>query len=347
MQSEGETQGPVYIGISFGTLYSSLALLGKDGRGQTVANEDGDRNIPSYYAFTGHEELAGSQAKIQAISNPSGTIVQFRNLLGKKFDDEEVQHHSRSLPMNIVALPTDATIPAYEVESWADPDAEEPVREHHTVGEVTTKFFGKMKETAENLLGKSVEGVVISIPPHFEDEQKAALLKCTKDAGFQKAYAIHEPVAAALAFDTAPQFQNIASSSKPDRIIAVLDLGGHQFNVSILACNDGVYTILASLDDYKLGGVHFDEILVNWVKQEFKRKTKMDFSDNRRALTKARAACEQTKRALTRQDMAPCSIESLYEGMDFHGSINRGRFEMMAEPLYGRCGELVKATLKE
>ncbi|KAJ3045749.1 70-kilodalton heat shock protein [Rhizophlyctis rosea] len=339
---------PTYIGVSFGTLNTSISVVTNDGKGHPIANEDGDRNIPSYFAFTGHEELAGSQAKVQAMSNPSGTIVQFRNLLGKKFDDEEVQLHSRTLLMNIVPSPADESLPTYEVENWVDPDAEEPTREVHTVTEVTSKYLAKIRETAEAYLGKSVDGVVISIPPHFEDSQKAALISATKQAGFKKAHAIHEPVAAALAFDAAPsRNQQSPAAQKSDRLIAVLDLGGHQFNVSILSSSDGVYSILASSDDYALGGVHFDQLIVDFVKQEFKRKTKMDISDNRRAVAKLRAAAEQTKRALTRQDVAPCSVESLYEGIDHHGTINRGRFEMLAEPLYRRCSELVLSTLKE
>ncbi|KAJ3053175.1 Heat shock cognate 71 kDa protein [Rhizophlyctis rosea] len=335
-----------FIGIAFGTLYSSVSVL-TNGKAHSIANEDGERNIPSYFAFTGHEELAGTQAKVQSMSNPRGTIVQFRNLLGKQIEDEETQLHSRTLGLNIVPSPSDPNTPAYEVENWSDLDAEEPTREVHTVREVTSKYLAKLRETAEAYLGKSVDGVVISIPPHFEDAQKAALLVATKQAGFKKAHAIHEPVAAALAFDAAPRLNNQSATPKNDRIIAVLDLGGHQFNVSVLTASDGLYSILASRDDYALGGVHFDQLLVDFVKQEFKRKTKMDISDNKRAVAKLRMAAEQTKRALTRQDVAPCSVESLYEGMDHHGTINRGRFEMLADPLYRRCSQLVLETLKE
>ncbi|RKO87117.1 heat shock protein 70 family [Blyttiomyces helicus] len=340
-------EGKVFIGISFGTLYSSIAILGKNGLAEAIANEDGDRQIPSYVAFCGHgEELAGSQARVQAMSNPTGTIVQFRNLLGKTFDDEEVQAHSQKLPMNIVASPEDATVPVYEVESYPD-DSDEPVRDHHSVVEVSAKYLRKLKETAENFLGTPVDGVVISIPAHFEDVQKAALMQATKEAGFETAYPVHEPVAAALAFDAATGATSSPASTKIDKNVLVLDLGGHQFNVTALANNAGIYTVLASKDDPALGGVHFDEILMNFVKQEFKRKTKLDVSDNRRALSKLRSACDQTKRSLSRQDSAPCSVESLCEGMDYHGNINRNRFEMLAEPLYARAATVIHATLEE
>ncbi|KNC96017.1 uncharacterized protein SPPG_08613 [Spizellomyces punctatus DAOM BR117] len=337
---------PVFVGISFGTLYSSVAIIGKDGWGETIANEDGDRNIPSYYAFTGHgEELAGSQAKVQAISNPTGTIVQFRNLLGKKFDDEEVQEHSRNLLMSIVPSPIDSTLPTYEVETSSDLEADEPKKEYHTVNAVTAKYLRKLKETAENFLGKLVEGCVISTPIHFEEVQRVALINAAQDAGFAKVFTIHEPIAAAIAFDIAQQYRG--GSSKRDKLVVVLDLGGHQFNVTLLSANDGLYTVVKSVEDPQLGGVHFDEILMDFVQQEFRRKTKLDISGNRRARAKLQKACEQTKRALTRQDNAPCSVESLYEGMDYHGTVPRGRFEMLAEPLYARCVDVIKRSLSE
>ncbi|KAI8917818.1 heat shock protein 70 family [Powellomyces hirtus] len=345
-----EKKSPVLIGLSFGTLNSSVAIIDKEGRGETIANEDGDRSIPSYYAFTGHgEELAGSQAKVQAMSNPVGTITQFRNLLGKKFDDEETKHHSQALFMNIVPSSSDPTLPAYETESWPNPDAEEATLEQHTPQEVAAKYLRKVKETAENFLGDAVEGCVISIPVHFEEVQREALLKAANEAGFSKAYTIHEPVAAALAYDSAASKSKSGSSraDKRDKLVLVLDLGGHQFNVTLLSSNNGIYTIVSSLDDERLGGTHFDEILMDSVAQEFKRKTKLDIGNNRRARSKLHKACEQTKRALTRQDNAPCSVESLYEGMDYHGTFPRGRFEMLAEPLYQRLIQVMKNALGE
>jgi len=136
-------------------------------------------------------------------------------------------------------------------------------------------------------------------------------------------------------------------AKKVDKMVLVLDFGGHNFNVSLLSSNKGLYTILASEDDLKLGGVHLDDVLVNLAADEFKRKTRMNVRDNRRSIMKLKAACEQTKRALSQRDMAPCSVESLYEGMDYHGSINRSRFEAEAEPLFQRCTKLVLKTLEK
>ncbi|KAI9352004.1 heat shock protein 70 family [Obelidium mucronatum] len=335
----------VFIGIGFGTLNSTIAIVGKDQGGETIANEDGDRIIPTYVAYTGYETIVGSQAKVQAMSNPKGTIVQFKSLLGLKLEDDEVKRQIDNLSFSIVPNPEDAHQPSYEVEEYESEEAEESVTKHVSVPTVTSAYLAKLKETAEGYLGKAVSGAVVSVPTHFAEKSKAALIQAAQDAGFSKVFTIVEPVAAALSFDHASTVK--ATVSKNDRLILVVDLGGHQFNVTLLSANNGLYSVISSLDDYKLGGVHFDEVLVNYIKDEFKRKTKADISGNRRSLAKLRSACEQTKRMLSQKDTAPCSVDSLYDGIDFHHSVIRGRFENLAEPLIQRCAELIKQALKE
>ncbi|KAI8812842.1 Hsp70 protein-domain-containing protein [Cladochytrium replicatum] len=363
-----------FIGVSFGTFNSSIAIIGKEGSTDVIANEDGDRNIPSYVAFTSHEELAGSQAKVQAISNMRNTIVQFRSLLGKRCvsvveneegvrnsevfpwrfreNDEEVQEHSRKLPMDII-FPEGSDIPVYQVEIQPIDDENgdaEPTISTFTAEEITTKYFRKLKETAESFIGGSVDGCVVSAPVHFSDDSTNSLIKAISAAGFEEVYPIAEPVAAALAFEnskSAAQKDEESKAKSLDKTILTLDLGGHQFNATLLRYSDGLYSVLASVDDIKLGGVHFDEILVNHCADEFRRKTKMDVRESRRALLKLRAACETTKRSLSRIDVAPCSVESLHEGMDFNSNVNRGRFEMLADPLFTRCKTTINNVLKE
>ncbi|KAJ3066112.1 70-kilodalton heat shock protein [Podochytrium sp. JEL0797] len=335
----------LYIGIGFGTLNSTIAIVGKDQGGETIANEDGDRIIPTYVAYTGYETIVGSQAKVQAMSNPKGTIVHFKSLLGLRFEDDEVKQHSENLSMNIVAHPEHAHVVAYEVEEYESEEAEESVTKHVTVANVTATYLAKLKETAEGFTGKTVTGAVISVPTHYSEKAKAAMIEAATEAGFSKVHTIVEPVAAALCFDHASTVKE--NESKQDRMVLVLDLGGHQFNVTLLSANNGLYSVVSSLDDYKLGGSHFDEVLVGYIKDEFKRKTKADISGNRRSLAKLRSACEQTKRMLSQKETAPCSVDSLYDGMDFHCSVIRGRFENLAEPLIQRCANLIKQAMKE
>ncbi|KAJ3064959.1 hypothetical protein HK102_008064 [Quaeritorhiza haematococci] len=342
------TSSPTFIGIGFGSSFSTISIIGKEGKIETIADENGDRNIASYLAFTSHDELVGSQAKHQAIRNASNTITMFRDLLGKSYDDEAVQEHTRKLRLNIEPSPKDESVPTYAVDVYPNPDAD-PVVTNFTPIEITAKFLSKLKQTAEAYLGESVQGCVISRPSIFGQSQVDALIEAGKGAGFTHVFAVSEPIAAALAFENLAVKSDAQknAAAKVDRTIAVLDLGGHEFNATVLSVNNGLYTIMASLDDFNLGGVHFDEVLGGIVAEEFRRKTRMDVRDNRRAMTKLRVACEQTKRILSQKDQAPCSVESLYDGMDYHGSINRSRFEMAAESLFKRCAQLIHETLKK
>ena len=369
-ESQQEPSGPTYIGISFGTLNSSIGLIGKVSISTKTSRMGSDRrlqmrteieifhlmlslldmklyvNFCSIASFLARKQRYNQdQIKEELLWNLEiswGKSMTASITYRVRFDDHEVQDQSKRLTMKIV---DSGKGPVYQVESRADPDAEEPTIEHHSVVEVTALYLRKLKETAENFLSKSVDGVVVSVPPHFKDQQKVDLVTASQEAGFNVVHTVHEPVAAALAFAHSPA--SVSPSPKLDQKIVVLDLGGHQFNVTCLSSNKGLYSILSCMDDYKLGGVHFDEILVNHVKQEFQRKTKLDVSESRRAIHKLFNACERTKRSLTRQDVAPCSVESLYEGMDYHGSVNRNRFEMMADPLFARCAQVVHSALAE
>lgn len=335
------------IGISFGTGFSCISIVGKvldltqpGTQPMPIANEDGDRQIPSYVAFTGHEVLCGTQAKVQALANPLGTIFQFRNILGKSYADDQVQHIASKYRMNIVGHPEDDSMPAYEVKVIATEEGEEDGVEHHSVHQVTAAYLAKLKETAEYFTSKAVHGCVISIPAHFEESQKEALLNAAKEAGFETTYPIHESVAASLAYD------NGKKMTKHEKNILVLDLGAQQFNITYQTYHDGLYTIKESVEVDNLGGANFDEILVEFARQEFKRKYKCDVAENRRSMQKLRTSCERTKRALSRQDTAPCQVESLFEGMDYNGNMIRARFDALCEPLYTKCKQAVLDTIK-
>jgi heat shock protein 1/8 len=260
--------------------------------------------------------------------------------LHSSIDHPDVAAHQKAHRLAIVPNPSKESEPAYEVDCWneEDPDAE-PTKQCFTPSQITTKFLERMKTTAEQYMGRPVAGCVISDPTSFDAAQTASLISASKAAGFKQVFTIKEPIAAALAFEE--------ECTKIDKKVLVLDFGGHNFNVSLLSSNKGVYTIMASEDDFKLGGVHLDDILVDMVANEFMRKTKLDLKENRRSIMKVKVASEQTKRALSQKDMAPCSIESLHEGMDFSTSINRSRFELLAEPLFQRCASLVKKTLEK
>ncbi|KAJ1557708.1 70-kilodalton heat shock protein [Nowakowskiella sp. JEL0078] len=289
----------------------------------------------------------------------------------KRYDDNEVTQHSQKFPFEIVPSPKNPEIPAYKIETMPLSEDKNEVTEietiikHFTVTEITSRFLSKLKLTAEGYVGKNVNGCVLSVPIHLVDDAKIQLVTAARIAGFTDVYTMHEPVAAALAFETKSKSAVANSdaikssdggvggligsieSDKKDKMVLVLDLGAHQLNATLLRSSDGIFSILDSDDEFGLGGAQFDEVLVKYCVTEFKRKSKMDISESRRSMIKLRAGCETTKKTLSRTDVAPCSIESLYDGMDFNITINRGRFEMLAEPLFLKCKEVVRNVLKK
>lgn len=196
--------------------------------------------------------------------------------------------------------------------------------------------MNKIKTTAQDYLGNSVAGCVISEPISFTPLQSKSLQECAKEAGFTHVFTIKEPIAAALSFEYSL-----------NQKILIVDFGGNNFNVSLVEIKDGIFSILESQEDLTLGGSCLDKVLVDLNMAEFKRKTRLDLTENRRSLLKLKYACEQTKRALSQLEVAPCSIESLMDGIDHHFNVNRGRFEIASEHLYQRCADLVVSTIEK
>jgi heat shock protein 1/8 len=292
---------------------------------EPIANEDGERQIPSFVAFTGHEVLCGTQAKLQSLANPKRTISNFRDIIGKEY------HESLSCG-KVTITADDQNLPIFQINTNDDD------LEYYSVHDITSRYLQKLKETAEFILSTNVDECVISIPAHFEDNQKKELLRAAGTAGFTKVYPIHEPVAAAIAFEK--------EQEKLDQQILVLDLGAHQFNVTLLSYHDGLYSVQDSKEFNEQSGNAFDTVLVEFIVQEFRKKYKVDISDNRRSMQKLRIACERTKRSLSYQETAPCAVESLYDGLDYNGTIIRGRFEHMADKIFNACKDSVLETLQ-
>ncbi|KAF9916071.1 Hsp70 protein that interacts with Zuo1p [Lobosporangium transversale] len=322
----------VVIGINFGSANTSIAVLASNGHFNVIANADGERMIPSVVGFLGDEEISGTQALQQSVRNPKNTLQGFHRLIGKKFEE--------------VKIPSDAThpdmiskdgVPAYKV---TFKDQELIV----TVPEVITKHLKHILEEAEAYLGSKVTGAVLAVPTYFTEHQREVLAKAAAAAGINVLQIIQEPVAAALAYNFG---QNPTKGDAQDKTALVLDMGASSFDVTILSVRSGIYTILETAHDESLGGEAFTDELVQLVAQEFKKKTKVDVTGNKKALLKIKAAAEITKRQLARSASAPCSAESVAEGLDYHGSINRLRFELAASKLFARCNQLVEHILEK
>lgn len=204
---------------------------------------------------------------------------------------------------------------------------------------MSTKFLRHIRESAEAFLGTAVSGAVLAVPSHFDDNQRKALTQAAEAAGINVLQLIHESAAAVLAYEAANK------SEKKDKTVVVCDLGGHSLDVTALTVRSGLYSVLATAHDVKLGGSSFDDLLINHFSAEFKKKTKVDITSNRKALAKLRGAVEVTKKMLSSANTAPCFVESLCDGLDFHGTINRMRFEIMANKVFSKVLDVVRQVL--
>ncbi|KAI9277068.1 heat shock protein 70 family [Phascolomyces articulosus] len=316
------------IGINFGTSYTSIGYLNKEGRADCLANEEGDRQIASVLAFHGNEEVVGSQAKSDIARNPKTTVANFRAEIGKSFSQSE------NLPGSAAPVIEKSGQPAYEITL---PESNVTF----TAGEVSAKFLRHIRESAEAFLGTAVTGAVLAVPSYFDEQQRKALIEAAEAAGINVLQLVHESAAAVLAYET------VLKNANDDKTVVVCDLGGHSFDVTALTVRSGLYSVLATAHDTKLGGSSLDDLLINHFSTEFKKKSKVDISSNRKALAKLRGAVEVTKKMLSSASSAPCFVESLAEGLDFHSTINRMRFEIMANKVFAKALDTIRETLSK
>ncbi|KAI9493121.1 heat shock protein 70 family [Zychaea mexicana] len=312
------------IGINFGTSYTSIAYLNKEGRADCLANEEGDRQIASVLAFHGVEEVVGSQAKSDIARNPKTTVANFRAEIGKS--------QSENLPGSAAPVIEKDGQPAYAI-SLPESDVV------FTAGEVSAKFLRHIRESAEAFLGTPVSGAVLAVPSYFTEQQRKALTEAAEAAGIQVLQLVQESAAAVLAYET------VNKNANQDKTVVVCDLGGHSLDVTALTVRSGLYSVLATAHDTKLGGSSLDDLLINHFANEFKKKSKVDIASNRKALAKLRGAVEVTKKMLSSANSAPCFVESLADGLDFHSTINRMRFEIMANKVFAKALDTIREVL--
>ena len=307
----------VAIGIDLGTTFSAVGVM-KNGKVEIIANDQGNRTTPSYVGFTSTERLIGEPAKNQAALNSENTIFDAKRLIGKKFDDPQVQGDMKLWPFTVKSGEGNKCV--INAEFMGENKTFQPE-------EISSMVLGKMKDVAEQYLGETVTDAVVTVPAYFNDSQRQATKDAGAIAGLNVLRIINEPTAAAIAY-------GLNNKTNAEQNVLIFDLGGGTFDVSLLTIDDGIFEVKATAGDTHLGGEDFDSRLVNHFITEFKRKSKCDISDNNRALRRLRTACEKAKRTLSSTTSANIEIDSLYEGNDLYTSISRAKFEALCDDLF-------------
>ncbi|PKY23675.1 hsp71-like protein [Rhizophagus irregularis] len=317
------------VGIDLGTSYSCVGVWQNDGV-EIIANDQGNRTTPSYVAFTDTEILIGDAAKNQVAMNPNNTVFSVHRLIGRNFNDQDIQSDMKHWPFKVI---NKNGKPVINVEYKGK-------RIDFTPEEILSMVLVKMKETAEAFLGTQVKNAVITVPAYFNDSQRQAIKDAGLIAGLNTLRIHTGPIAAAIAY-------GLDNKALGERNVLFFDLGGGTFDVSLLTIEERIFDVKAVAGDNHLGGEDFDNRLVNHFVQEFKRKFKKDISSNARAVRRLRTACERAKRTLSTSIKASIEIDSLYEGIDFYTSLTRTRFEELNQDLFRSTMEPVEKVLRD
>jgi len=318
------------IGIDLGTTYSCVGVWQNE-RVEIIANDQGNRTTPSYVAFTDSERLIGDAAKNQVSMNPENTVFDAKRLIGRKIDDASIQNDMKHWSFKVVAK--DGGKPHIQVDFKGEQKIFSPE-------EISAMVLVKMKEIAESYLGSTVTDAVITVPAYFNDGQRQATKDAGSIAGLNVLRIINEPTAAAIAY-------GLDKKGTGESNILIFDLGGGTFDVSLLTIDDGIFEVKATAGDTHLGGEDFDNRLVSWCVQEFKRKTKKDPTGNNRALRRLRTACERAKRTLSASTETTIEVDSLFDGTDFMTKITRAKFEELCIDLFRSTIDPVDRVLRD
>src|SRR4051794_24353188 len=320
-------EGEKIIGIDLRTTNSVVAVM-EGGEATVIANQEGSRLTPSVVAFTSKGEiLVGDPAKRQAITNPRGTVYSIKRFMGRRHS--EVQAEEKMVPYEIVGGPNDFV----------------KVRiagKEYTPSEISAFILRKLKEAAESHLGHKVRKAVITVPAYFNDSQRQATKDAGQIAGLEVARIINEPTAAALAYGL---------DKKKSEQIAVFDLGGGTFDISILDVAEGVFEVLATNGDTHLGGDDWDEALINHIAEQFRKEQSIDLRKDQMALQRLKEAAEKAKKDLSFQAQADINLPFITADQSgpkpLTMTIARSQFERLTDSLFDRCKGPVMRALED
>ncbi|GFE64569.1 molecular chaperone DnaK [Litoreibacter roseus] len=318
------------IGIDLGTTNSCVAIM--DGsQPRVIENAEGARTTPSIVAFTDSERLVGQAAKRQAVTNPSNTIFAVKRLIGRRFDDADLAKDKKNMPFDV--------IDGGNGDAWVEASGEK-----YSPSQISAFILQKMKETAESYLGEDVTQAVITVPAYFNDAQRQATKDAGKIAGLEVLRIINEPTAAALAYGL---------DKKETKTIAVYDLGGGTFDITILEIDDGLFEVKSTNGDTFLGGEDFDMRIVNYLADEFKKENGVDLTKDKMALQRLKEAAEKAKIELSSSQQT--EINQPFISMDPNGGqplhmvmkLTRAKLETLVNDLIKNSIKPCKEALKD
>jgi molecular chaperone DnaK len=317
------------IGIDLGTTNSCVAVMeGSDP--VVITNQEGNRTTPSVIAFTdSNERLVGQVAKRQAVTNPENTVYAIKRLIGRRFSSAEVKH--------------DVTISPFKITEASNGDAQISIKgKNYSPAEISSMVLAKMKQTAEDYLGEKVTDAVITVPAYFNDSQRQATKDAGKIAGLNVLRIINEPTAASLAYGL---------DKKKDEKIAVFDLGGGTFDISILELGDGVFEVKSTNGNTHLGGEDFDQNLIGYIADEFKKDQGIDLRSDKMALQRIKEAAEKAKMELSTSMETDINLPFITADASGPKHLNmkltRAKLEMLVEDLIAKLEAPCRTALKD
>ena len=326
-ENKSKVEGPV-IGIDLGTTYSCVGIF-RNGSVEIIPNELGNRITPSVVAFTDDDRLVGEAAKNQAALNPKRTIYSVKRLIGRKYNDKEVQMDKKLLPYDIIDKDGK---PYIQVETKGQ-------KKLYSPEEISAMILTKMKTVAENFLGTKVKNAVITVPAYFNDSQRQSTKDAGTIAGLNVLRIINEPTAAAIAYGL--------DKKDKERNILVFDLGGGTFDVSLLTIDGGVFEVVSTNGDTHLGGEDFDHRILDYLLKKIKKQHGKDLKNDKTVIQKLKTEIEKAKRHLSSSLQATLEIDELEPGFDFKDTLSRAKFEELNMDLFKKTMAPVEKVMED
>ena len=322
----------IAAGFDIGTTTSCAAVWLNDRVEIIPDGQTGSRIIPSYVSFSDEEKLVGDAAKNQSTMNPKNTVYDAKRLIGRKFNDAVVQEDIKLWSFNVTGDSNNK--PLINVKYKKEDKQFHPE-------EISAMVIQRLKETTESFLGHPLKKVVITVPAYFNDSQRQATKDAGAIAGLEVLRIINEPTAAAIAYGLDK------TDDKQERNILVFDCGGGTHDVSILTLDGGIFEVKATGGDTHLGGSDIDNLIVEWLCEDIKKRMKKDVRENARALKRLNIAAEKAKKTLSASTTTTIEVESLLDGVDYNTTLTRAKFEQLADKVFTRTLEPLDRLLKD